>query len=248
MQSKQLVVAKYKEDISWVADIKMPVVVYDKCPSERPDIEFPDNVQFVEIDNVRNGREAHSYLSHMLVNYDSLADVTFFVQGNPFEHSPHLLKRLELDYHDAESLTLQYTDFHPTYAVREKDKVVWRDGIETRYGNAYYYTDNRHYHNKRWLEMVWSKVFPAMSLPKQMWFGYGAQWAVPRRRIVQRLPLFYHYCLKEMMTEPSVMTAWAFEVLWYYIFQDYRKYKDIFTYINYYSHVPAAAKEFPCMY
>lgn len=247
MQTKQLVVAKYKEDVSWLANVNIPAVVYDKCPEVRPEIDLP-NVLFIETPNVRNGREAHSYLTHISSNYDNLADVTFFVQGDPFEHSPRLLDRLQQDYADAASLTIHYSDGHPSLEVKELDKVVMHQGFETRYGDAHHYTNNSYYHNKRWLEMIWSKLFPANSLPKDFRYGYGAQWAVPRRRIVHRLPVFYEYCLKEVSSEASILTAWAFEVLWYYIFQNNLKYKDIFTYLNYYCHVPISDRQFPCMY
>jgi hypothetical protein len=247
MQSKQLVVAKYREDVSWLSQVNIPTIVYDKCPEVRPDIELP-HVEFVESPNIRNGREAHSYLSHIVQNYDNLADVTFFVQGDPFVHSPRLWERLELDYSDTASLSVQYSEGHPSLEVKEKDTVIMHEGIVSRYGNAYTYTNNPHYHNKRWLEMIWMKLFPAHALPKQFLYGYGAQWAVPRRRIVHRSQLFYDYCFREISSESSIMTAWAFEVLWYYIFQNNKKYKDIYTYINNYCHLPLRDRQFPCMY
>lgn len=247
MKTKQLVVAKYKEDISWLANIDMPTIVYDKCPDVRPSIELP-NVEYVEAPNVYNGREAHSYLMHIVSNYDSLADITFFVQGNPFEHSPKLLECINLDYSDTSSLSVQYSEGHPSFEVKEKDWVVCQAGIEARYGDAYTYTNNTYYHNKRWLEMIWRKLFPSSSMPKNFRYGYGAQWAVPRRRIVHRSFPFYEYCLKEISSEATILTAWAFEVLWYYMFQNNMKYKDAFTYINYYCHAPVMDRQFPCMY
>ncbi len=34
------------------------------------------------------GREAFSYLTHIVTRYDSLADITVFAQGKPFDHVP----------------------------------------------------------------------------------------------------------------------------------------------------------------
>jgi hypothetical protein len=64
-----IVVAKYKEDITWVKDLKYPYIIYDKNK---------------DIPNV--GREAETYLRFILENYDNLPDYTVFLQGKPFDH------------------------------------------------------------------------------------------------------------------------------------------------------------------
>ncbi len=72
----ELVVARYQEDISWVDSFAYPAMVYDKSgQSQRGAVCLP---------NV--GREAHTYLTHIVNNYDTLAGLTVFVQGNPFFH------------------------------------------------------------------------------------------------------------------------------------------------------------------
>lgn len=37
------------------------------------------------------GFEAHTYMHHIATNYDDLAELTLFLQGNPFIHAPNLL-------------------------------------------------------------------------------------------------------------------------------------------------------------
>jgi hypothetical protein len=63
------VIAKYKEDISWVNRLKCPYIVYDKS---------------IDIPNV--GREAETYLRYIITNYEKLPDYILFLQGNPFDH------------------------------------------------------------------------------------------------------------------------------------------------------------------
>jgi hypothetical protein len=72
-----IVVAKYKEDISWTTLLKDNVIVYDK--SENP-LEAS-----IRLPNV--GREAHTYLYHIVKNYNNLADITIFLQGKPYDHT-----------------------------------------------------------------------------------------------------------------------------------------------------------------
>jgi hypothetical protein len=74
MESKNIefVVAKYLEDVSWTADVHpFKVTIYDKSNGQLPNV----------------GREAHTYLYHIVNNYHNLADVVVFMQGNPFAHT-----------------------------------------------------------------------------------------------------------------------------------------------------------------
>lgn len=72
-----IVVAKYKEDISWL-NLKhfsqCKVIVYDKSPETGT------------IPNV--GREAETFVRYIVENYDKLTEYTLFLQGNPFDHCP----------------------------------------------------------------------------------------------------------------------------------------------------------------
>jgi hypothetical protein len=68
----EIVIAHYKEDISWVPKTNWKVTVYNKHEG--------DNL----LPNV--GREGHTYLHHIVTNYDKLADWTLFTQGSVSEH------------------------------------------------------------------------------------------------------------------------------------------------------------------
>ncbi len=76
----ELVVAHYHEDLRWLR--RVPAVfqktIYSKAepPPLQPHLPLP---------NV--GREAHTYLHHIVSRYDSLADYTVFCQGKPFDHA-----------------------------------------------------------------------------------------------------------------------------------------------------------------
>lgn len=71
-----IIVAKYKEDISWISRFKnCEVIVYDKSGDQTTHIPLP---------NI--GRESHTYLTYIINNYDSLSDYTCFLQGDPAAH------------------------------------------------------------------------------------------------------------------------------------------------------------------
>lgn len=85
--SFELVVARYNEDLRWLRNVppQIRVTVYDKHPSDpHPGAKRLPNV----------GREAHTYLHHIITRYNTLAPLTVFCQGKPFDHAFDFRKTL----------------------------------------------------------------------------------------------------------------------------------------------------------
>lgn len=72
-----LVLAQYNEDVAWAAAwaAELDVFVYSKGGMPPPAFEK----HHIPLPNV--GREAHTYLTHIIDNYDRLHEVTIFLQG-----------------------------------------------------------------------------------------------------------------------------------------------------------------------
>lgn len=78
----EIVVARYKENLAWLKDYSQATIIYNKGPNDiPPSLSFP---QIIPLPNI--GRESHTYLSHIVNNYDSLAPLTFFTQGQIEDH------------------------------------------------------------------------------------------------------------------------------------------------------------------
>jgi hypothetical protein len=76
----EVVIARYNEDVSWAKG--MPnVCVYNKGGAL-------SGVPCLQHAMLNEGREAGTYLSHIISRYDSLADVTLFCQGQNDDHNP----------------------------------------------------------------------------------------------------------------------------------------------------------------
>ena len=75
-----IVVARYNEDIKWLDEFNnFNVHLYNKGD---------DNLEnSTKLPNI--GREAHTYLTHIVENYDNLDDVIIFTQGNP-DHASNI--------------------------------------------------------------------------------------------------------------------------------------------------------------
>jgi len=77
----ELVVSRYNEDLEWLSEEpfnKYPVICYNKGPTDN--FYKTSNMKVANIKNV--GRESHSYLYHIIYNYENLADYTLFLPGS----------------------------------------------------------------------------------------------------------------------------------------------------------------------
>ena len=93
MNTLELVVARYHEDLQWVRRVpkRFHVSVYNKG-LDAPLLPRRRNVEVIPLPNI--GREEQSYLRHVVRRYDDLADITVFAQGKPFDHVPSFHKIL----------------------------------------------------------------------------------------------------------------------------------------------------------
>ena len=108
----ELVIARYNEDLTWLKDVPKTIklTIYNKGEDN---IKYP----FINLPNI--GRESHTYLYHIINNYDKLADQTIFCQGDSIFHSPgfiNLLKNRKL--------------FEP---IQPLSAFYWPEGIEPFY-------------------------------------------------------------------------------------------------------------------
>jgi hypothetical protein len=86
MSSLSMVVARYREDVTWIKDFmdlypNLRVYLYLKGPelTEFERASLPDSVVVRHLPNV--GRCDHTFLYHIITEYDCLTDVTVFASG-----------------------------------------------------------------------------------------------------------------------------------------------------------------------
>lgn len=196
----ELVVAHYTENLNWLRNLPTGVqkTVYTK--SSEPITEHTT----IPLPNI--GREAHTYLHHLVNRYDSLADWTIFCQGKPFDHA---------------------YDFKKT--VRAFDSVVWDDAQNHlfRWLGHLIDTDDNQGHR---LFVPWSKNEDGRHLdllgfhralfgtdgPDLYTFVLGAQFAVHKTVLLNRPRSFYEHALTIAITFPDA--AHCFERSWDQVF------------------------------
>ena len=116
-----LVIARYKEDLSWLERVPSDydICVYNK--SNLPCAVQPSSrITIKQLPN--KGKEADTYCQYILEHYDSLPPKIVFCQGDPFPHSPDFLELLKghKNWKGFQSLTSKYVDIIPPKDVFDK--------------------------------------------------------------------------------------------------------------------------------
>ena len=186
---KQLVLARYEEDLAWVMENNlMPITkIYNKG-SELP----PEYTNVVKLPNI--GREAHTYLIHIISNYENLADVTYFCQGHPFDHSLNFVQKLN---------NLEINKFTPLGDFPHR---IYKD----------YLHDESMYDKS--LPLIASTLNLTSSLPNVYDFDGGAIFAVPKKNILDRPLGYYVEAINFFDLDTSSPAAHSLERLWQFIF------------------------------
>ena len=77
----EFVIAHYNENLDWLEPYANHCHIYHKGDVVQPNFSYS---QWEKLPNV--GREAHTYLYHIIQNYNRLAEVTIFLQAGSTEH------------------------------------------------------------------------------------------------------------------------------------------------------------------
>jgi hypothetical protein len=114
----EIVIARYNEDLSWLKKIpkNIKITIYNKGKDDIENMKNLKNLKYNIIKLPNIGRESHTYLYHIINNYDKLADKTIFTQGESTYHSPgffDLLKYVKL-FEPVQPLTAYYCDSNYT--------------------------------------------------------------------------------------------------------------------------------------
>lgn len=170
-----LVIASYKEPLDWLPFIPADwrVFIYNSCETPR---DFPETaIPICKLPN--GGREANGWLHHMATHHGDFADVTFFVQGKPFEHEAQKLIRHFL-----------YGEFdHPLCYVNGRPPVTGGMAIRP-HGDV-----------EAYLKRGWGDE----RIPNPITFSCGAQHYVKREVLMAR-PAEHYARIRENCFDPTI--------------------------------------------
>lgn len=238
MSKVDLVVARYNEDVNWLKKVpkNINIILYNKG---NDDIEF----KYIKLDNI--GRESHTYLYHIINNYDKLANKTIFTQGDPFSHNPDFLEFLEKtdNFQKVQPLSYYYDDNTPPKEFREayyklfdtKLLIPYFDNnFQIRFPFLYLYNKfNVNFFDKTVKKVLKTdnileyckKILKIENIDLQylLPYNHSAIFCVEKNIIKKRNIKFYENCLKVLQSIKEFDFGFIFERLWLTIFY-YEKY------------------------
>ncbi len=197
----ELVVARHREPLAWLRRVprEIAVRVYDKGGDLQP--AGAPRAAIERLPNV--GREAHTYLHHLVSRRDALAPLTVFCQGHPFDHASDFHRVLRALASGAE----QVQDFRWLGFIIDTDDPRGRR-LFTRWSK-----------NPEGRELELDRFHLALfgaPCPEKVRFYPGAQFAIQADLARSRPPELFSRALELSLSFPDA--AHCFERLWDRVF------------------------------
>jgi hypothetical protein len=204
MSKKNLILARYNEDILWALDKADKIYLYNKGNS----LTVPEDVFYKELFNV--GREADTYLKFIVSFYEQICpdEIYIFSQADPFVHNGDFIDHIsDLNDESQYPISLSASSYVENFDVDPtSDDDVFNNGIpfKSYYNHLFYDTiEDEH--------LVY----------------FHALWAVRGSDLLFRSKAFYEHCLNLINPVNNPLEAHIFERMWQYIFDG--KTLDWFT-------------------
>ena len=204
---KCLIIARYNEDLSWLKEFKdFKIIVYNKGD------ELSDKL-FYEVINLENiGRESHTWLHHIVKNYNNLNEINVFLQGKiddlncmAYKNPNDYLRKINKYGFKASRYGL-LGPFHWDWNVNiDKDiryKTQWENNEISRSTIGF-----RNFSKK---------LFP--NIPLLVTTSYSGCFAVKKENIQKHSLVFYQELLDILSQNKNPIEGHYMERLWCYIF------------------------------
>ena len=218
--NKRLIIARYNENLEWLKkheDFK--ITVYNKGES------YPDN-KFFEVINLENkGRESHTWLYHIVQNYNNLDEINIFMQGRIDDlgcmayNNPKLYLKKINKYGFVASRFGMLSPFHWKYNVGiEKNKKYKKEWDKKEISRS-----------KIGFRKFAKDLFP--NIPLFVATSYGGCFAV-KKELIKNHDIDYYYNLLEILSQnKNPIEGHYLERLWCYMFSQnnlfYTAIKDV---------------------
>ncbi len=206
----EMVVARYNEPLNWLRRVPaaIRVLVYDKGDdAEEIGVVAARQRGVTEMKSLPNiGREAHTYLWHIVHNYETLAPWTIFCQGRPFDHAFDFHRTLH-SLADSAPQDIVEGGFRPLGHIIDTD-----DAQGARLFVNWSKNEDRHLLDA---DGFYRALFET-SGPSEYSFRLGAQFIASAHCIRRRERSFYERALQLSQEFPDA--AHCFERMWPHVF------------------------------
>jgi len=213
IEDTTICVARYNETIDWL--LWRNSIVYNKGNDIDPRLR--DRLHaFIQLENV--GREAGTYLTHIIRNYDNLSQITVFVQGRIKDHvriaETSFIKMIVSQAREngfSNQRMITNTDHNHPHWGKEWNK-NYLGGTEWYKQNEY--NSNVHVTFNEWFENMIEMPYP----DREINLYPNAIFAVDKDHILSRPKSYYQKLLDNVNWHSDPVEAHFLERSWYYIF------------------------------
>ena len=197
----QIVIARYNEDIRYLLNYSNISIVYNKG-----DNNIPLNFNYINLPNI--GRESHTYLYHIIKNYENLANKTLFIQGNIKDHKLYPLN----DYlYNKENFFGKKTKFQINFLKKHiKHEGKYLKELEGGYLKKSKYTPYE------WINLLGIDISKINNF-EMIW---GANFSVSKNLIHDKPKIFYENLIKYLEYDNNPEEGHYFERSWNLIFNN----------------------------
>jgi hypothetical protein len=196
-----VLIARFNEDIRWVrwldtTRINKVIIVNKGANDVRMHHTFtPDKIMYLPgAPNV--GREGQTFYQFIVDNYDNLPDHIVLLQGNPFDHAPHVVDKINKFLHE-------------DVRSRPEFMFVSEELIQVDLDGEGHFTPM-----PLPMRAVWEHIFQEPSPEVRRWvFGAGAQMIVSKRTVLRRPRAVYERIVQILQRDADPIEGYVIERL-----------------------------------
>jgi len=223
-----MVVSRYSENIEWALAYNDITVIYNKGDK----IKLPFR-NIINLEN--NGREGHTYLYHIINNYDNLTDRCIFLQGNPIDKQvrnglPDKFIKNRWGDQPPPSYKVEDYLFLDTFWVKNLRPSLLYCG--EKYGKVETTIESditmRDFFEK------YVKCKNLQDIPEPFYWFQKGQFLCTKQNILSNSKEYYSHLIKSVDYTNNPIEGHYLERFWYYIFHRnlnlfHEQHKNIFT-------------------
>ena len=215
---KELVVSLFDKNLDWLkeinSDVKITIYRKGELSTHPNEIVIEPNL----------GRDVHTFFYHIVKNYSSLANYTFFSQDYPFDHIENYINIINGDKETWDNNTSQYFQDYWGYHWNSIG-TMWLLHPSEQF-NGYVLKANPdgspHHHHYLPIVEIWNELFDAEH-PNVFEFTPGGHFSISKEQILTRSLEFYEKII--ILLETQEFAPWVIERLEPYIFNPHIKTK-----------------------
>jgi len=218
INSVNIVISRYNEDVTWVNEtpfLKYPVFLYNKGTNSNYG-KVQNLKHYEELMNV--GRESHTYLYHIIKNYDNLSDITVFLQGSTkssnykWQRTQLLMNKIENNKNNSSIISGDYyKDSISSELYNFKLDDYQSVTIENQNSNSIKLEPARIRPFGKWYANKFNDI-------KTYYLPYGGIIAISKNDIKQKSKKYYESLLQELSYSSNPEVGHYFERSWEAIF------------------------------